>query len=57
MWRDICLANRVALLKELNIYIAELNRINAALAAGDATQLEQTFRAASELRAGWTENQ
>ena len=55
MWRDICLANRVALLKELQIYIAELNRINAALAAGDATQLEHTFRAASELRAGWTE--
>lgn len=57
MWRDICLANRAALLKELQIYIAELNRINAVLAAGDATQLEQTFRAASELRAGWTEKQ
>lgn len=54
MWRDICLANRVALLKELQEYIAELNRINAALAAGDAAQLEQTFRAARELRAGWT---
>jgi len=55
MWRDICLANRAALLKELQIYIAELNRINAALSAGDAAQLEQTFRAASEVRAGWTE--
>jgi prephenate dehydrogenase len=55
MWRDICLANRDALLKELQIYIAELNRINTALVAGDATELEQTFRAASELRAGWAE--
>ncbi len=55
MWRDICMANRAALLKELQIYVAELNRINAALAAGDASQLEQTFRAASELRAGWSE--
>lgn len=55
MWRDICLANREALLRELQIYIAELNRMSAALEAGDAAQLEQTFRTARELRAGWTE--
>lgn len=55
MWRDICLANREALLGELQLYIAELNRINAALQSGDADQLEQTFRTARELRAGWTE--
>ncbi|MDO8463699.1 MAG: prephenate dehydrogenase/arogenate dehydrogenase family protein [Gallionella sp.] len=55
MWRDICLANREALLKELQIYIAELNQMSAALAAGDAVALEQTFRTARELRAGWTE--
>jgi prephenate dehydrogenase len=55
MWRDICLSNREALLNELQGYIAELNQMSAALAAGDAVQLEQTFHAASELRAGWTE--
>jgi len=55
MWRDICLANREALLKELKIYIAELTLMSTALAAGDAAQLEQTFRTARELRAGWTE--
>jgi prephenate dehydrogenase len=55
MWRDICLANRVALLKELQIYIAELTQMSTALAAGDAAQLEQIFRAARELRTGWTE--
>ncbi len=54
MWRDICLANREALLKELQIYIAELNRMSTALAAGDAAELEQIFHAARELRAGWT---
>jgi prephenate dehydrogenase len=54
MWRDICMANREALLKELQVYIAELNHISSALAAGDAEKLEQTFRAAHELRAGWT---
>ena len=57
MWRDICLSNREALLKELQIYIAELNQMSAALAANDAAKLEQTFRAAREVRAGWTEKQ
>ena len=55
MWRDICMANREALLKELQIYIAELNRMSTALEANDAAKLEQTFRAAREVRAGWTE--
>jgi prephenate dehydrogenase len=54
MWRDICLANREALLGELQTYIAELNRMGAALAAGDAAALEETFRTARELRANWT---
>ena len=53
MWRDICMANREALLKELQIYIAELNQLSTALTAGNAAQLEKTFRTASELRAGW----
>lgn len=57
MWRDICMANREALLKELQTYIAELNQMSTALAAGDAAELERTFRAASELRAGWKEKQ
>jgi prephenate dehydrogenase len=55
MWRDICLANRVALLQELQTYIAELTQMSAALAVGDAAQLEQTFRTARELRASWKE--
>ncbi|MGA8865219.1 MAG: prephenate dehydrogenase/arogenate dehydrogenase family protein [Gallionella sp.] len=54
MWRDICMANREVLIRELQVYIAELNRLSAALAAGDAQQVEQTFLAARELRAGWT---
>jgi prephenate dehydrogenase len=54
MWRDICLANREVLLKELQVYISELNRMSSALAAGDAQQLEQIFLTARELRAGWT---
>lgn len=53
MWRDICLANRDALLKELQSYIAELSVVSSALEEGDAAQLEQIFRTARELRAGW----
>jgi prephenate dehydrogenase len=56
MWRDICLANRDALSKELQTYIAELNQMSAMLAAGDAAQLEQIFSTARKLRAGWVES-
>jgi prephenate dehydrogenase len=57
MWRDICLSNRDALLKELQIYIAELTQMSTALAEGDVAKLEQTFRAAQQLRASWKEQQ
>jgi len=55
MWRDICLANREALMGELGIYMQELEKLHEALAEADADVLEQTFRTARELRAGWTE--
>jgi len=55
MWRDICLANREALLKELHRYIDELSTMSSALERGDAAKLEQTFHTARELRAGWSE--
>jgi len=55
MWRDICLANREALMDELGSYMQELETLHEALAEADADALEQTFRAARELRAGWKE--
>jgi len=54
MWRDICMANREALLDELGLYMEELESLHEALAEADAERLEQTFRTARELRAGWT---
>ncbi|BBI99212.1 hypothetical protein FGKAn22_09050 [Ferrigenium kumadai] len=57
MWRDISLANREALLRELQAYIGELTMMSSALEAGDAARLEQIFRTARELRAGWAERQ
>lgn len=53
MWRDICLANRAALLHELNQYSEELIGIRHALENGDAAELEKIFRLSSEVRGKW----
>ncbi|MEF9995130.1 MAG: prephenate dehydrogenase/arogenate dehydrogenase family protein [Burkholderiaceae bacterium] len=57
MWRDICLANRVALSAELAGYRALLDEMQLALDQGDAPRLEATFDLASSTRrrfgAGW----
>jgi prephenate dehydrogenase len=54
MWRDISLANREALLKELDAYRAQLERLRAALEAGDGAVLEQIFTRASRARNAWS---
>src|SRR6266853_5555880 len=43
MWRDICLANREALLVELNRYGAGLDKLRTALKRGDARTLDKLF--------------
>lgn len=53
MWRDICLANRTALLKELEVYQAQLDRLHAMLERADGTALEQVFNHASQARNEW----
>ncbi len=53
MWRDICVANRDALVPLLDGYIGELEAARAALAAGDGEALESMFRAAQKARARW----
>ncbi|MDD2722172.1 MAG: prephenate dehydrogenase/arogenate dehydrogenase family protein [Gallionella sp.] len=55
MWRDICLANREALLAELARYMQELETINAALQASDAERLQEIFSLAREVRGNWTQ--
>ncbi len=57
MWRDICLSNKDALMTELDRYITGLQSISAALEVNDAAELEQIFRNAQQLRAGWAERQ
>ena len=53
MWRDICLANRAALLKELDAYMAELLRTRVLLASADSAGLEMMFDTARTRRDAW----
>ena len=54
MWRDICLANREALMDELGLYMEELESLHEALAEADADKLEQVFSEARKVRSSWT---
>jgi len=53
MWRDICLANRAALRRELAIYRDELERIEALIAHGDGDALLALFERARAARVHW----
>ncbi len=53
MWRDICTANREALLAELDRYVGKLQALRAPLAAGDGAALEKVFQEARSARNRW----
>lgn len=53
MWRDICLANRKALLAELRRYGRALERVRRMLERGDGRALEALFSAARAARDRW----
>ena len=53
MWRDICLANRKALLVELKRYSGELARVRRILQRGDGRALEALFSQARAARDRW----
>lgn len=53
MWRDICLANRDALLRELNTYQSVLAHLKAQIEAGNGDALERVFARASQARLQW----
>lgn len=55
MWRDISIANRQALLAELDEYLAELAYLRALLLSGDGERLEQHFTEARDARNAWAE--
>jgi len=53
MWRDICLANRTALLDELTAYQLELARLHELLKREDSEGLQALFERASVARNNW----
>ncbi len=55
MWRDVCVANRAALLDELDAYTAVLARLRAAIEAGDGAALEAVFARSRVARSEWQE--
>ena len=55
MWRDICMANREALMRELQQYAAELYVLHQALGNQDAAKLEEIFSLARKTRSAWTQ--
>ena len=55
MWRDICIANRNALLKEVDAFMMELLKTRVLLASADSSGLEAMFAAARARRDAWLE--
>lgn len=55
MWRDVCLANRAALLAELDAYTDVLARFRAAIDASDGAALEAAFARSRVARTEWQE--
>ncbi|MGA0114476.1 MAG: prephenate dehydrogenase [Burkholderiales bacterium] len=53
MWRDICIANRAALLPLIDGYVAELKTARRALAAADGDALQSMFGTAQRARRRW----
>ncbi|MFC3107178.1 prephenate dehydrogenase [Undibacterium arcticum] len=53
MWRDISLANRAALLDELDGYVSQLAQLRGLLANADGVGLEAVFANAQQARHAW----
>jgi prephenate dehydrogenase len=53
MWRDISLANREALLQELDAYMAQLVQVRSMLAASNGSALEAVYANAQQARQDW----
>jgi len=57
MWRDICLANRAALIEELDCYVAALGGLRQALQDSDGDTLAEYFGVARQARCAWAKSQ
>jgi prephenate dehydrogenase len=53
MWRDVCLANREALRRELAAYRDELERVDVLIERGDGEAMLALFERARAAREDW----
>jgi prephenate dehydrogenase len=53
MWRDICVANRDALLAEVEAFQSELAALAHSIRSGDTMDVERRFEAARNARGRW----
>jgi prephenate dehydrogenase len=56
LWRDICLLNKDNLLKSIDVFKKNLDRVSQYLRAYDSESLEQDFKRARTLREGIEQN-
>ena len=57
MWRDVALANRAALLSELDAYLDALQTLRRSVSDGDAATLLEIFSRARSAREHWLKTQ
>ncbi|HQR51217.1 MAG TPA: prephenate dehydrogenase/arogenate dehydrogenase family protein [Methylophilaceae bacterium] len=57
MWRDICLANRDAMLQELDAYATQLAQIRSLIDSNDGVELAKLFEHARNARSAWADAQ
>src|SRR5476649_2609340 len=53
MWRDVCIANRAALLTEIDAYTNVLARFRQAIDTADGAALETAFERSRTARTEW----
>jgi len=56
MWRDIALANREALLADIEAYQQQLTGLSRSLRQGNGAEIERLFEAARSARDAWMRN-
>ena len=53
VWKDISLANKAAILNDLDLFIKEINKTATLIKNDDYAALEKYFNVASKIRNNW----
>ena len=53
MWRDVCLANKDNLIKEIDLFIEQISNLKNSIKNSNAKEIQEFFANASNLRDNW----